>query len=195
MVKNEDHKLVGEPLQRDWELMRSLKERMGCNDEEALLAVENLVHLLRTHKIIYEALAVRLQQWDLCPAHYNFLVVLYKAPQHQMQMSEIGELMNVTVSPSNVTKLADTLERRGLIHRKPSSLDRRVVLAELTEEGFRLVQSLAPEHYRWIRALWGDLSLEEKRYLTHLLLKLRGNVQSALAGEEATNTIRTELEE
>jgi DNA-binding MarR family transcriptional regulator len=168
-------------LLRDEELVRSIRERMEEDDPCTLLAIENLVHLLRAHKVIYEALAARLVEWELSPAHYNFLVVLYKAPNKQRQMSDIGEQMNVAVSPSNITKLADALERRGLIRRKASAHDRRVVLAELTTEGEALIKTLMPEQYRWIRHLWSELSEEERRMLTHLLLKLRKSVEKTLS--------------
>lgn len=81
-------------------------------------------------------------------------------------MGEIAELLRC--DPSNVTGIADALEERGLGRRRPSTLDRRVKVIELTAEGERMRErviaelSVPPE---WLQAL----SPADQRALRELL--------------------------
>jgi DNA-binding MarR family transcriptional regulator len=82
-------------------------------------------------------------------------------------MGEIAELLRC--DPSNVTGIADALEERGLGRRRPSTLDRRVKVIELTAKGERMrerviaelsvppgwLQALSPADQRALRELLG----------------------------------------
>jgi DNA-binding MarR family transcriptional regulator len=69
-------------------------------------------------------------------------------------MGRMAELLHC--DPSNVTGIVDALEQRNLAERKPSEVDRRVKVVELTDPGKKLRARSIEEMYKppaWIEAL------------------------------------------
>jgi DNA-binding MarR family transcriptional regulator len=95
-------------------------------------------------------------------------------------MHELGELL--LVSRANTTGLVDLLERRGLVERFASPLDRRVRLVRLTRAGVALLESILPGHYGRVRELLRGVNNREKAELSKLLTKLRHNVLKVIGG-------------
>jgi MarR family transcriptional regulator, organic hydroperoxide resistance regulator len=85
-----------------------------------------------------------------------------------MSMSALAERLGIDAS--YVTTIADQLEERGLIERRPHPTDRRIKSLALTSEGRRVQDQLAVE-------LWSDvpllevLSVAERQELVRLLTK------------------------
>jgi MarR family transcriptional repressor of emrRAB len=164
-------------LLRDMAVVERIRGNMETEDRPTLLAVESLVHLVRTYGALYERMNDVLITYGLSVAKFNLLIVLNTAPERRLPMSEIGERMSVTCA--NITKLVDGLERDGLVRRTNLPGDRRVVPAELTAEGEALLKQIIPEHYAGVKRLWAEMEESECLQLTHLLLKLRRSAQRA----------------
>ncbi|HZT41333.1 MAG TPA: MarR family transcriptional regulator [Chthonomonadaceae bacterium] len=179
----------GEELLRDMQLVERIIRNIGANDRFALLATESFVNLFRTHTILYELWNARLAPYDLSPAKFNLLAVLYGEPERRLRMCDISARMSVT--RTNITKLVDGLERDGLVQRTSLPDDRRVVLTELTPKGEALVKRMKPLQCANMQTLFSGLSEAECRQLTHLMLKLR---QSALAAARAEGAALPETE-
>jgi DNA-binding MarR family transcriptional regulator len=65
----------------------------------------------------------------------------------------VGELAKMAeVTPATITGMLDGLERDGMVHRRRSDEDRRVVLVALTDRGREL---LVEKRERW-RKRWGE---------------------------------------
>src|SRR5690606_15830545 len=107
----------------------------------------------------------------LSRARYNVLRLLYRAPNNRMLMGDFAEEMNV--SPTNITKLMDTLVADGLVVRVTHEVDKRKTWAEITEAGKKLVETALPSVAQHVDGLWAGLDEEEKRALIHLLTKMR----------------------
>jgi DNA-binding MarR family transcriptional regulator len=75
--------------------------------------------------------------------------------------------------PSNITALADSLEARGLIERRPDAADRRFRLLALTSEGEQLRSSLEERLAKPPQFL-SRLSPAEQTQLLELLAKIFG---------------------
>ena len=86
-------------------------------------------------------------------------------------MGEIIQGMNV--SPTNITKLVDGLQKDGLVRRAFDASDKRKIWVELTSDGAEVVRDSFPDVARHVESLWQGLTLEERRVLIHLLAKLR----------------------
>jgi DNA-binding MarR family transcriptional regulator len=114
----------------------------------------------------------------LSRARYNVLRLLYQAPDKRLLMGDFAEGMNV--SPTNISKLVDSLVADGLVRRKAHEVDKRKTWASLTEEGEGLVKACLPAVSTPVNDLWSSLDEDEKKVLAHLLSKLRMN---ALAGK------------
>ena len=108
-----------------------------------------------------------LSQYDLTQVQYFALARLQEGPKPLSQLSK--ELL---CDPSNITRVAGILERKGLITRERDELDRRVVRAELTPEGAELISRLEQTHNDYIQLRMGALDAEERASLVSLLNKL-----------------------
>lgn len=78
--------------------------------------------------------------YDLSPALYNVLRVLRGAGDEGLMCSEVGDRL-VQHDP-DVTRLLDRLEKRGLIERRRSTTDRRVVRTSITPAGLEMLAEL-----------------------------------------------------
>jgi len=111
----------------------------------------------------------------LSRARYNILRLLYQRDDRRLLMSEIVQGMNV--SPTNITKLVDSLVADGFVRRVGHEQDKRRTWAELTEKGEDLLLGCIPQVGQHIKRLWGCLEDSEKTVLVHLLTKMRLNSQ------------------
>lgn len=73
---------------------------------------------------------------------------------------------------SNMTKLVDALERRGLVKRTPSDTDRRSVELSLTDAGRKMVMAIKPEILAHESFALSVLSVHERHMFFGLLGKL-----------------------
>ena|SRR3982750_4502666 len=108
---------------------------------------------------------------DLTGAQYNVLRILRGAGKKGISCREIGERM--ISRDSDITRMLDRLEARGLITRERQIDDRRVVLTFITETGLSMLKDLD----RPVRSLHkdqlGHLSERELTSLSRLLKKAR----------------------
>jgi len=79
--------------------------------------------------------------------------------------------MQVASKPA-VVKSLDGLERRRLVRRRRSKMDRRLVDVELTPAGKTLVRKIQRAIHKREHRLTGRLTVGEKRMLARLLRKL-----------------------
>lgn len=110
---------------------------MDALQTKALAAPEGVstwINLQQANRVIEGVLETRLQSAvELSLAEFELLMRLQVAADHPLQMSQIAaQLIN---SPSGTTRIADRLERAGLIERETPRENRRVVHVKLTERG------------------------------------------------------------
>jgi len=85
----------------------------------------------------------------------------------------LGELSRKTLSScGNITVVVDNLEKEGLVLRRHSREDRRVIHVQLTPKGKKLFTAIFPRHARCIVSLASVLTEEEQEHLGSLLKKL-----------------------
>ena len=127
---------------------------------------------LRAHATVVRALEADLQaEHDLPLASYDVLVQLSEAPDRRLRMTELAD--RVLLSRSGLTRLADRLEREGLLTREPCPSDARGTLAVLTDAGLERLREAWPTHLRGVQEhVIGRLTPEEVTQLGALLGKL-----------------------
>ena len=103
-------------------------------------------------------------EFELAPAQVMALGRL--EPGRPCAMSELAGALRC--DNSNVTGIADRLEARGLVERRPAEHDRRVKMLHLTDEGAELRERLWERISRPPAALAG-LSDEDARALRDIL--------------------------
>ncbi len=86
------------------------------------------------------------------------------------------------ISPSTATRILDGLERRGIVRRTRSSVDRRAVAVSLTEHGRDLLHA----EEEWLRgrqgAFYASLPAAEQELAPDLLLRLAALIDDLAAG-------------
>ncbi|WP_318656483.1 MarR family winged helix-turn-helix transcriptional regulator [Scrofimicrobium canadense] len=84
-----------------------------------------------------------------------------------------GALMNdLLVSSGTMTNRIDRLEEAGLVQRKPSNRDRRVVLVQLTDAGAQRVDGALEALLKAEKRILSVLELSERTELASLLFPL-----------------------
>ena len=111
----------------------------------------------------------RISQYKLTNPQFNVLKTLNS--EGKVSLRNISNKLNVT--GANITCVMDNLEKRKLAKRVPSKKDRRVIKAELTQEGKRTFEQITPLYFDSIQKETEKLSDEEKMQLIQLLSKLK----------------------
>ena len=129
---------------------------------------------LRAHATVLRKLEHELMtEHDLPLASYDVLVQLSESPERRLRMTELAD--RVLLSRSGLTRLADRLERDGLIARQACPSDARGTLAVLTDAGLDRLRAAWPTHLRGVAEhVTGRLSHDEVHQLAVLLGKLVG---------------------
>ena len=104
---------------------------------------------------------------ELTPSQYSVLNLLWQKDGRQF-----NELASVCCcSPSTITGVVDTLQRKGLVTRESNPEDRRSLLVRLTDEG-RELERATPGLEIIFEDCCGGLGSEELQQLSILLRKL-----------------------
>jgi DNA-binding MarR family transcriptional regulator len=86
---------------------------------------------------------------DIAFDDYEVLVHLSEVDQRRIRMNELSELL--LNSRSRLTQRVDRLAARGLVAREKCPGDKRGTFAVLTDEGFALLERVAPQHLVAVR--------------------------------------------
>jgi MarR family 2-MHQ and catechol resistance regulon transcriptional repressor len=114
------------------------------------------------------AVGTLLTEHGVTNAQFGVLEALY----HLGPLS-LGDLADkLLVTGGNITYVTDRLEAEGLVERTRHRKDRRVVTAELTEKGAKLVASTFPLYAEFVLARVSHLEPDERCELRRLLKKL-----------------------
>jgi DNA-binding MarR family transcriptional regulator len=80
------------------------------------------------------------------------------------RMGALGEELSLT--PRNMTALVDAMEQEGLVARRADPTDRRAVMVELTDQGFRVADELLEPRIKELAALFDGLDpADQERFL------------------------------
>jgi DNA-binding MarR family transcriptional regulator len=114
------------------------------------------------------AAEVRKSGHTLSPSHFRILTMLHERSWSLGELAEHEQISSPTVSRS-----ISTLEDRGWAQRRVSSQDRRVVLAEITQQGEAVLKSLQASAEGRVLEMLKPLSPSETRDLAIGLPVLR----------------------
>src|SRR6202790_4859049 len=118
-----------------------LKPQVASQDQ-----VGTWINLQQTFRVIQAGIDERLRaETDLSWPEFELLMRLEVAADHPLQMSEIAA--QLVGSPSGTTRIADRLEKDGLIVRETPRENRRIVRVQLTDHG-RTVLGTAQQTFR-----------------------------------------------
>ena len=147
-----------------------LKSQAASQDQ-----VATWINLQQTFRVIQAHIDERLRaETDLSWPEFELLMRLELAADHPLQMSEIAA--QLVGSPSGTTRIADRLEKDGLIVRETPRENRRIVRVQLTDHGRKVLGEAEQTFRTTLHETFGshlaDGELAElRRALRHLLEK------------------------
>ena len=116
-----------------------------------------------------------LRRYELNPTQFYMLFWLRDGEKNMRQLSQ-----RLLCNPSNVTRIAAGLERRGLVQRRGDPADRRSIWLELTPSGGALFDEAHQAHEIHVSQRMNILGPEEQAGLAVLLEKLSAGLSSRL---------------
>ncbi len=144
----------------------------GKYHEEAIYGIVLLYNLINGE------ISSFLKPYELTPAKFNVLMTI----KHQGGSSGISQVeisKHLIVTPSNMTRLLDKLEKEKLVHRISNKNDRRANIIKISERGGRLLDSVWPGYQKVLRRLGSLLTKAEQKTFDALLMKWISEVKSA----------------
>ncbi len=108
-------------------------------------------------------------QSGLSHEDYEVLAHLSGADGHRLRMTELSNRM--IHSQSRLTQRINRMAKRGLVTREKVENDGRGTFAVLTDEGWQIMQQLAPAHLADVRLRLIDLIEEDERPVVAAVLK------------------------
>ncbi|WP_172256772.1 MarR family winged helix-turn-helix transcriptional regulator [Saccharibacillus deserti] len=131
-------------------------------------ALKLFVILSKAYKNVMDLAVKDMKKHGLSPSEFTILEVLYNKGRFPLQ--QIGE--KILITSGSVTYNIDKLEKRELLRRVPSPNDRRVIYAEITDQGRELFDRIFPDHAAEVQRIMGGLTADETEAAAELLKKL-----------------------
>ncbi len=101
------------------------------------------LNLLQTYSVVSGRMSARLEAaTGLSLGEHELLMRLGSTPDGRLRMLDLSSLL--LLSKSGITRVVDRLEKRGLVERRMSDTDRRVILACLTDVGIDAMNAARP---------------------------------------------------
>lgn len=158
------------------------KNSFACPEQEAAL------NLVRTNDFLSREATALFARHGLSSPQYNVLRILRGNRDTGLPSQKIVSQM-VTQTP-DITRLVDRLEASGLVRRKRTTQDRRLVLVHITAAGMKLLAGLDAPLLDMHRGQMAHLSRAELAELNRLLTKVR-QPTAPRGGEKSVHKERT----
>jgi DNA-binding MarR family transcriptional regulator len=140
-------------------------ERLGDLEDRAWRG------FLFTHDRIWREVEANLAPLQVSMAEYSVLALLGEAGRNGMRMSDLAQRRVMSIG--GFSRLADRLERRGLIERQRSAADGRGFNVILTREGRSLLRKAWRQQHSDLRKLFFDrLDDDDLRHLAEIWARL-----------------------
>lgn len=111
-----------------------------------------------------------LKPFDISSQQFNVLRIL-RGAKDWVTMNEIKSLM-IEKAP-NATRLSDKLLAKGLVERKRSEEDRRIVYLSITQKGLDLLTKIDEQQENKMYEAMGKVTEEEAKLISGVLDRIR----------------------
>jgi DNA-binding MarR family transcriptional regulator len=142
------------------------------------------IGLLQTQRQLTRELDAELEaKHGLGLSGLELLGRLAAADDRRLRLSRLAA--EAGLSLSRVSRLVDSLERRGLVVRRPCPADARAVNAELTDSGLELARQAQATHFAGVqRRFFDQLAPEEVAMLATVFNRFAPGAAQACAADE-----------
>jgi DNA-binding MarR family transcriptional regulator len=152
---------------------------MSSRSTEDAALVRDWAAVVRGVDAVQHGFALQLESLDMTLPYFSVLTLLLDSEEQRLPMSRIAR--DLAMTSGGFTKLADRMARDGLIDRRGSSGDRRVVFAALTDSGEKLAREALEVYQRYLREQVLPLVPEAE---LHNLSEVAGRLGAVRRGED-----------
>jgi len=139
--------------------------------------------LTLTAGAMQDELARNLKPHGMAESDFHALMMLFSSPNGSASPSELACV--ATQSSTNMTRIANSLVKKGLITRAHAVDDRRRIVMRITPAGRRFVNKLLPPMFPRLAATFATFSAREKTTLQRMLRTLAQSIDDVTArGDE-----------
>jgi DNA-binding MarR family transcriptional regulator len=142
-------------------------EKLMRDSSRDLDASRAVVALARAHGVVTRRVEEARAGTGVTGPRFNVLMELAASPNGRLPLSEVAR--RLLKSPPNMTTLIDRMEADGWVRRVRPSGDRRLVMAEITDQGWKALRQAAPRVFATEKELLGCLSGGRRRDLARTL--------------------------
>ena len=130
---------------------------------------QQIIHSIALiYNVIYDEMAAFFEPYDLTPGKFNILMAIkHHGGQKGIRQVEVSKQLILT--PSNMTKMIDKLEKEGFVQRSALKGDRRVNIVKVTSQGVELLDSIWESYNAELKKAVGPLSKVKQKQLAALL--------------------------
>lgn len=139
------------------------------NNKEDITAIAS-IRILKLREQLYAGLHELFKSFSITEPQYNVLRILNGVRPDGLPSLEIGRRM-ITRIP-DITRLLDRLEKQNLIKRSRNELDRRIVTAQITSKGIKLIKNIETPLNQFHHDFWADFKKQELVDLIKLTNKI-----------------------
>ena len=148
-------------------------ESFGVKEGQGKYYEEAVYSLVLIYNTLYDSVSRYLEPHGLTPGKLNILLAIkHQGGAEGIRQVELSKRLIVT--PSNMTKLIDKLEKEGLVTRSALAGDRRVNLMKITPQGTKLLDEVWAGYNQKLKDLVGVLPLARQKELSRTLLQWFG---------------------
>lgn len=135
--------------------------------------LKSMIVMFKAYQSLIEVIKEDIKETDFDFNEFTVLEVIYH--KKRITVTDIKE--KVLVASSSLTYILDKLEKKALITRTKSEIDKRIIYVELTDNGTKISDKVFPKHYDVLKEVFNVLSDSEKNTLTSLLKKVGYNAK------------------
>lgn len=136
---------------------------------------DTIFEIIRTGHWMTDSVSKALKEFGIYEPQFNVLRILRGAKGKPLSVNTILE--NMVQRSSNVTRIVDKLETKGLVERTLCPKDRRKMDIIITPEGLELLKKLDQKVHDFHKPMMKNLNSKEAETLKRLIKKLKGEQQ------------------
>jgi len=142
----------------------------GIKKDKDVYKKEMIYGVLLINNIITKIASDFFSNYKLTAPTFNVLMVI-KHAGGKSGISQADISKRLILTPSNMTRILDRLEKRGLIKRISHKTDRRVNVIKVTKKASNLLDKIWPAYTEKIKYVANHMSKNEQKTIAKILLK------------------------
>jgi len=137
---------------------------------------ESLLSIVMTGAILTKEAEKVLQPFGITDVQFNVLMLLKdQSDSGRLTQTQIARML--LVNRSNITGVADRMEKKGFVKRIADSADRRINFIEMTDHGREVLMKAHDVYYGRLTEIMKGIDIETCRLLREQLGLIRANTR------------------